>query len=68
VKKFLIRISLFVTVVIFVLDNGGKVFLYHVPVYSLVPKIDKRNINGKKVLEQWVDSKKITVIENNKFN
>ena len=47
--------------------NGGKVFLYHVPVHSLGPITDEKTLNGIKILEQWVDSKKITVIENDKF-
>ena len=50
-----------------IVQNGGNPILYHVPVHSLGPITDKRILNGIKILEQWVDAQKITVIENDKF-
>ena len=50
-----------------VIQNGGKPILYHVPVHSLGPITDKKTINAIKILEQWVDTQKLTVIENDKF-
>ena len=59
--------SAFASLIELITQNGGEVFLYHVPVHSLGPITDERTLNGMKILEQWVESKSITVIENDKF-
>ena len=59
--------SAFASLIELITQNGGKLFLYRVPVHSLGPITDEKLIKGIKILEEWVDSKNITVIENDKF-
>ena len=59
--------SAFASLIELITENGGEVFMYHVPVHALGPVTDKRTLNGISILKQWVDSKNLTVIENEKF-